>query len=996
MRKLLPFLLLLGACAPDIAQNPPPGPAVVVEFDPGSMPPVVPAPNDLAINPTTHKIQIPITTGESAAQAEFNQNYLGTLDGFPFESTITVPVSGRLDPATVNDSNVVVLDVTDGITTGSVVPGLVPTFDASKKAVVVPPPAGGWTRKHRYAGALIAGPIGRLHGPNGEPVIGSPTWALVSSATPLVDCPMVGGAPNFASPDCKPAVDVIPSTLTDPAAKLADQTQKAISLEGLRLGYASVLGGVAAVEGLNDVRDIVILWTFTIVDAGEVAFDPGSGVIPFPNDVLRPGGTVTLPNPKTGKQLAASDCASSTDSTVLLTCGLNTLDGFSTIAFPVSNQTPGGAVDTLEQATLDPMTSGLTTQSVGLVSLSTKAPSAEHTTLQYQPCLNCLTSAAPQQLAWSLQAPLDEQTTYLAYLTGDIVDTKGIGIIASPAFALVRSQNPLVDAVGKSQVDVLTDMQASQLEPLRAALKSTLDGFEQRGLSRSNLALAWAFTTQSEATQLDSLYAYVGNPALMGLPQGVVVFADATAQYQAEAAALMIPINAVAKFYVGSFVTPVAVTAASGAFDLTNPRPSPVTFALAIPISPMPATGYPISIFGHGITRDHNDFLALANALATAGQAVIAPDHLFHGERSSCTGVGAYLGALSGAKTDDTTQACADPTTMKCNEDPIIGRCVAQNDAARIPCPGLGIAGGPDPTGNLGCNAAKLGACASDGKCEGGDFLRDASGRPVISGWNIFSLTNFFATRDNLRQSVIDLAQLVSVLKVAGATSLPSRIAALGGTATFDLTKIGYVGQSLGGILGTISNSVSPDTTNVVLNVPGGNLPQIILHAASFSAQNAALLKSLAMLTPSIKPNTVQYDQFINTVQWVLDPADPSNMAWRLTHPVVSMGTKAPNRKAFIQFIVDDQTIPNVYSTLPLVAAAARSTFQMGIVPGLGCTGLLSCYEFTDTGDGFDMTTAPPPQRHGFLLQPPTAQALALTAKAQLQVATFLATGMLP
>jgi hypothetical protein len=185
-----------------------------------------------------------------------------------------------------------------------------------------------------------------------------------------------------------------------------------------------------------------------------------------------------------------------------------------------------------------------------------------------------------------------------------------------------------------------------------------------------------------------------------------------------------------------------------------------------------------------------------------------------------------------------------------------------------------------------------------------------------------------------------------------------------------------------------------------VLNVPGGALPQIILTAPSFAAQRGFLLAGLAAQMPPVLPGTPAFDQFIATVQWILDPADPANMGWRLTHPVaLASGVTAPSvaRKAFVQFIEGDQTVPNI-ANFALVAAAADQSFSISTPPGLGCLPPLFCYEFTEAIDGFDMNTAPPASRHSFLLQPPaaTAQSLALTTKAQMQAATFLATGVLP
>ncbi|HSO34291.1 MAG TPA: hypothetical protein VLT33_17265, partial [Labilithrix sp.] len=575
-------------------------------------------------------------------------------------------------------------------------------------------------------------------------------------------------------------------------------------------------------------------------------------------------------------------------------------------------------------------------------------------------------------------------------------DDKGKAVIATPAFALLRSSNPLLDDKGKSTVSLITDDQAKQFEPIRAAFAPAFDGLAKAGVPRESLALAFPFTTQSESTVLDKLH---GVPALAkagGLPDFPLVVQDATLLYQGAAAAAGIPIGAVGKFFAGGWLTPALVTGTGGTFnpDPKGIKPQLVQFALSVPLTPPPAGGYPVTIFGHGLTRSRNDFLAIANSLAQAGQVVIATDVIFHGDRTTCTGSKAALKVM----TDDA--ACKDPATMKCDGGALPaalqGLCVLRDAASRAACAPSAL----DPLGDGVCAAQGQGRCAADARCQGAtaDFLRDAGGVPVISGWNILSFTNFFATRDNFRQQVIDLSQLVAVLNSTDAKKIGNQIALANGGVPipFDTTKLGYVGQSLGGILGTLFNSVSPDTTNVVLNVPGGGLVSLILNAPSFAAAKAALLDGLA--AQGLLPGTPAFDQFLGFAQWILDPADPANMGYRLTHPVdLGGGKSAPNakRKAFIQFIQGDETVPNI-SNLALVVGANRSFVPTP--PSFGCVSPLFCYEFTEAGDGFDTTVAPTSKRHGFLLSPPSATAagLALTSKAQLQAATFLATGALP
>lgn len=955
--------VLAAACAPDVAQNPPPGATIVVLFDPGAAVPVVPSPNDLARDPRTGLVVVPPTPGETVAQREFEVDYLGALAGFPFESTAQVAVSGDLDAGTVRADDVIAFDLGSG-GRGAMAPAAVePTYLASTRSILVTPISGAWTRGHTYAIALLAGTKG-LRGAKGESVIGSDVWALVSSSTPLVTCQ------DLASSACQPTVDIIPSTETDPEKRLRDQTAKAVQLEQIRRMYAPLLDGLAASGTPRE--NVPIVWTFTIVDAGEVTFDPAHGVVPFPNDVLRAGGKVSMPNPRTLQPLSAADCAAPTDPAIALTCGLNTLDGFSTLAAPVSESSD--TLGAVAQASIDPASLGAS--SVGMIAVASRSPRWQATAPAFQPCIGCRSSpgadgkpqASPQQLQWSLTAPLDEQTTYVAYVTSAVHDTEGKPVVASPAFAMLRLVNPLYEG-GHSTVSLLDDAQAKRLEPLRLAMKPLLDGLASAGVARNEVVLAFAFTTQSEGVALDQLHAYPST-AQLGLPDVPLYAANATAKYQQLARLGGIPFGAIGNVYVGAYLTALAVTGSNGTLDPEQPRIAPVPFVLFLPAAAAPSSGFPVTIFGHDVTRWRNDAIALANSLAMAGQATIATDVLLHGDRSSCTG----SAAATGHSTDDAS--CAAPATQRCNEDPVFGRCIARSDASRAAC---GPAPG-DPTGNLACTALGQGACVpADGKCEGGDLLRDSSGRPIISGWNLLSVTNLFGTRDAFRQQVIDLSQLERVLQSRSTGSL----SALAG-ATFDSARFGYAGQGLGGMLGTLFTAASPQEHNVVLDAAGGALVRLLLGSPAFAAQRTALLGSLAQL--GADPGTPAFDRLTGIAQWILDPADPANLAYRAVHLEA-----ASRRRVFVQFIQGDQVVPEDAS-IALTVAASRSF--SGSPPSYGCTGTVACYEFTEAGDGFDAGSAVPSTRHGFLLQPPQgSRGLVLTQKAQIQAAAFLANG---
>src|SRR5262245_44723317 len=173
----------------------------------------------------------------------------------------------------------------------------------------------------------------------------------------------------------------------------------------------------------------------------------------------------------------------------------------------------------------------------------------------------------------------------------------------------------------------------------------------------------------------------------------------------------------------------------------------------------MPASGWPVAIFGHGSGSSKQgggpgggDSLALAASLAEQGIATIAINVVGHG-----------FGPLSTLTLQPSAGA---PVTF-----PEGGRGLDQN--------GDGIIGN-----NEGISAA--------------------APRSIIRD------------RDGQRQTVADLMQLVRVIEVGMDVEGDGR-------ADLDPSRIYYLGQSLGGIYGTEFLAGEPDVQAGVLNVAGGS-----------------------------------------------------------------------------------------------------------------------------------------------------------------------------
>src|SRR5215472_551291 len=950
---------VFAACVADIPQTAQ-STYVIALFDPSQS--VVPTPTILAYDPVNNRLAVPLADTASPAQREF-VTFLNSLDGYPEDTPGKVSFSDSLTPASVNANSVLIFDGT----TGAPIAGATAVLDpAGAKQISILPPPTGWPAGKVIAVALVAGDNG-LKGSGGLPVVGSAVWGLVKSTSPLVTgCDTLLLPDRTPNPACQPTVSVIPSNETDPAARLQDQSRSAVLLEEIRLVTNPIL---TALEAKGIPRDNVPLaWTFPVTTRPQVTFDPARSIIPFPNNILRTtvlsdgGVRVSLPIPDAGTLPDGG-----VPDIVQLYTGLNTLDGFSTTAPLVSvfNADDFGA---LNQGKID--AGSLTPGASWGIRFLDGTPGHARTAPNVRACLDCASSllpdggtpSHPQRLQFVPNVPLDERTTYGVYLTTNVTDTSvpAHNVIPSSAFALLRSENPLYDGT-HSSVDLITDDQASQLELLRQALKPFITAVANAVGGRSNIALAWAFTTQTEVTALAEPNGLHRLPAFLG--------GQFPAQFPANP--IFLVRTSPTGPYRGEIITPQVLNGPGGTLSPGNPTPKKVPVSLQVPATapcPVPVNGYEVTIFGHGLTRSHADGLVLAPALTASPfcQVVIATDAPWHGDRSFCPGSLAFLQAVLPTATSD-DDACRDPALGrlvpgKCDQNPAsesFGRCIAVNPASRAPC-----------TSDQTCSDPSLrqGLCLSDGFCEGGDFKRGTDlllfdTTPLISGWNLINTNNLFTTRDNFRQQVVDLAQLTRVITATGPGSLNDRLCAMPPCTFLDTSRINYAGMSLGGILGTLFTSVAPDVHNVVLNTTGGDPANILLLARRFTPQRNAFLATLA--GQGIHPGEIAFDTFIGIAKWILDPADPLNMIFSVRNgPSVPIGS----RNALIQYITVDEVVPNE-TTLELITAANDRT---------GTFDMVDVSLFSPTETEFPPACTPDgvcnpsvPSRHGFLLQSP-------------------------
>jgi len=244
--------------------------------------------------------------------------------------------------------------------------------------------------------------------------------------------------------------------------------------------------------------------------------------------------------------------------------------------------------------------------------------------------------------------------------------------------------------------------------------------------------------------------------------------------------------------------------------------------------------------------------------------------------------------------------------------------------------------------------------------------------------------------RDGLRQTVIDLMQLVREIQVGVDVNGD-------GAPDLDPAKITYFGQSFGGIYGTTFLAVEPAVHAGVVNVPGGSITEIARLSPSFrplvgislitrvpslynAVPNATLTSFDENMPLSGQPPLVDTVPGADAIQstldeqiWAQTPADP--VAWApyiRAQPLSGSDPKA----VIVQFAKGDMTVPNPTATAILRAGglADRATYFRNDIAGPGGTQLYA-------------------NPHTFLTGIANPATATVALEAQAQMATFLASG---
>jgi hypothetical protein len=634
-----------------------------------------------------------------------------------------------------------------------------------------------------------------------------------------------------------------------------------------------------------------------VTESPTVQFDPSSSIVPFPNNLVR--------DPATGRVNLPQQCNESAAQTALRTGTLNQLNGFGTfktaMSFTLSEPldadtdvaTLRANIKVFKRATgTTPVDPASATEVPILIQPSTTfrydngcmMPPVEVSSIVIVPFVTDEATGAPL-------APitLEENSTYDVMIgTGLHADDGAAGTTSGPAFTasftweFVRQADNPVTINEQGQIIA----ERTPLDPADAADEATLRGVDllwkahnaaltfltaAAQVTRDDIVLAWEFGTQTTTLQLDP--AVAGSPANAITGRHFLAGSVTGAQTPAEYLSAPNRLGPQGCGLVGCSDIGAILGGTTDAPQYQQLLPNPGGFAdipgqWSDPIAPTEVQVEPleVAVFVPQGPAPPNGWptIIYGHGLGSSktSLAILAPQLARAGFQS--IGID-FVAHGSRAKRISSDAA------IGCNDNP----------------------NPPDPTVSPQCFQA------------------------------IFS-ANLGQTRDNIRQTVLDLQQLIQSVKTC-TTADPC------GALVVDPDNMGYIGISLGGIIGSITVAEAEGLEAGVTNVAGGGLIDVIENTETLSIKctlvNALIDAGVVVgdkWNPAVDPTVgiclteewktqPGYRQFAVIARWVLDPSDPANFAAKLA-----------TRTSLLQEVMGDKVVPNI-ATDQLGVLSART-----------------------------------------------------------------------
>ncbi|HVY48462.1 MAG TPA: hypothetical protein VHB21_21385, partial [Minicystis sp.] len=209
---------------------------------------------------------------------------------------------------------------------------------------------------------------------------------------------------------------------------------------------------------------------------------------------------------------------------------------------------------------------------------------------------------------------------------------------------------------------------------------------------------------------------------------------------------------------------------------------------------------------------------------------------------------------------------------------------------------------------------------------------------------------NFAAARDQLREAAIDLGTVAEIVSDP-AVDLGPLLDAVPG-AKLDATRIGYVSDSFGSIVGLDVASVDPKIRFLVLNVGGGG---VLTEILSNSPALNSILGIAGGLYGFTRDRLDDAHFLIDLIQSMLDPADPLTHARFIqAEPRVVGGKTNPPKSVVLIEALYDELVTNEGSE----AVSRAAGFRLAS-PNVGPNGGVDLPVATPTGGSIHDTPKP-------------------------------------
>ena len=401
----------------------------------------------------------------------------------------------------------------------------------------------------------------------------------------------------------------------------------------------SVFIGVFVLTGCGDTSSSSVSVEAPYKAGAYIVFDSANSDIPYPNNILFSGstdGTLNLP-------------FDASDSDAAVKTALNALDGFSTSS-PISVSFTGDInASTLMSglkfyeinATASPATGGI--------------PLISAITGELTFGVDYVATVSGNKIVLLPIKPLQSNQNYMIVLTKDITDNAGDPIAPDVASELLLQTTPLVDSNGTNHT-TLDIADATKLEGIRQFTQAMIGyTIAQKGIARENIVSAWSFKTQTIGAVAQA-FSDANKTASLALKDTNLTSQDM----------LGIPsplMHGNAEIYAGTLSgLPYYLAKASSnhdtapltqsfEFNTTTTYMPEINATITIPAlvsvpkgQVMPAAGWPVVIFQHGITQNRTNLLAISEAFASIGYAAVAIDLPLHGITDTTNGL--YMATL--------------------------------------------------------------------------------------------------------------------------------------------------------------------------------------------------------------------------------------------------------------------------------------------------------------------------------------------------------------